>query len=162
MRLGVGFSAAADLRRDKGFEFVHDLGALLLLLDTVTAKNVGVVVDLWDLHVSGGSLAALRKSPVERIVAVRVADAGEGAAAPESEDPARLLPGETGVIDTAAALVSLAEMGYDGPVTPAPAASQFRGMRRDAIVRAAGEKLDAAWKRAGLNAAGKLTVAAGR
>ena len=73
-----------------------------------------------------------------------------------------MLPGETGVIDTAAALVALAEMGYDGPVTPAPDKSQLRGMRRDAIVKAAGEKLDAVWKRAGLNAVGKQTVAAGR
>jgi sugar phosphate isomerase/epimerase len=160
IRLGVGFSASADARHDKAVEFVHDLDALLLLLSTVAAKNVGIVVDLWDLHVSQGTLAPLRKGPPERIVAVRVADAGEPAA-DGSTEPARLLPGESGAIDTAAALVALAEMGYDGPVTPAPGPNT-RGLRRDAYVKAAGERLDAAWKAAGLNAAGKLAVSASR
>ena len=161
VRLGVGFVASAEARREKAFEFVHDLDALLLLLSTVAAKNVGVVVDLWDLHISHGTLTPLLKGSPERIVAIRVADAGE-AAAEGSTEPARLLPGESGAIDTAAALVALAEMGYDGPVTPAPGPSQTRGLRRDAMVKAAGEKLDVAWKAAGLNAAGKLAVSASR
>ena len=55
-------------------------------------------------------------------------------------------------------LTLLAEIGYDGPVTPAPHPKQFVGQRRDQIVKQAGQSLDAVWKSAGLNPAGKLTA----
>jgi sugar phosphate isomerase/epimerase len=162
IRLGFGFSAAAEARRGRSFEFIHDLDALSMLLGMVGAKNVGLIVDLWDMHVAGNSLASLRKAGVERIVAVRLADAPDEGAASELSQVSRLLPGETGAIDSTAALVALAEMGYDGPVTPAPHATRFQGMRRDAIVKLAGEKLDQAWKAAGLSPAGKLSASVGR
>ena len=73
-----------------------------------------------------------------------------------------MLPGETGVIDSAAALTQLAEMGFDGPVTPAAHPKRFEGQSRNAIAKSAGEKLDAVWKGAGLNASGKLTAAAAK
>ena len=72
------------------------------------------------------------------------------------------MPGETGTIDIPAVLTSLAELGYSGPVTPLPHSSQFAGLRRDQIVKLTGERLDAAWKAAGLSLAGKLSAVAGR
>jgi hypothetical protein len=67
-----------------------------------------------------------------------------------------LLPGETGAIDSAAALTALAEMGYDGPVVPMPHADRFKGLGRQQIFRTTSEKLDQVWKAAGLSPAGKL------
>ena len=70
----------------------------------------------------------------------------------------RRLPGDGGAIDNVGLLAALAELRYDGPVTPAPDKSTLAGLGRDAIVKQAGAVLDAAWKAAGLNAAGKLTA----
>lgn len=163
VRLGVGFSAAASDRTGKAFEFIHSLDALMMLLGMVPAPNLGVAVDLWQLWASGGSIDQLRKLKPQQLVAVYVSDVANPGAEPEKQPLAsRRLPGETGTIDVAAALSTLAEMGYAGPVTPLPDASQFAGMRRDAIVKLAGEKLDAAWKAAGLSPTGKLAAGAGR
>ena len=162
LRLGIGFLAAAHWRRDKPYQFIHQLDALLMLLGLVGRRNVGIVLDLWNLHVAGGGIDEVRRLPVEQIVALEVADFPPDADRETCGEEARLLPGETGVIDTPAVLVSLAERGYDGPVTPAPHPSRFAGLRRDEIGKRAGQALDAVWKAAGLSPGGKLTTSAGK
>jgi len=164
VRLGVGFQAQADFRAGKHFEFIHSLDALLVLLGTIGKGQVGVSLDLWQVWAGGGSLDALRsKLRPDQIVTVQLADAAEAIATPENAPlSSRRLPGETGVIDSAAALVTLAEAGYQGPITPAPDTSRFAGMRRDSIVKLAAEKLDAVWKRAGLSPSGKIAAPAGK
>ena len=164
VRLGVGYSAAASDRQGKAFEFIHTLEALLMLLGMTPAKNLGVSLDLWHLWASGGSFDVVRtKLKPEQIVAVQLADVADPGAEPEGQPVAsRRLPGETGTIDTPAVLTALAELGYSGPVTPLPHSSQFAGLRRDQIVKLTGERLDAAWKAAGLSPAGKLSAVAGR
>lgn len=162
IRLGLGFHAAGDLRQGKAFEFIRGLDPLLMLVSVLGTRNVGVVLDLWDLHASGGSIEAIRKLSAEKIVSVRLADAAPDAAAGGWPSTSRVLPGETGQIDAAAALVVLAELGYDGPVIPVPHQKRLAGMRRDAIVKLAGEKLDQVWKAAGLNPAGKLAASTAR
>jgi sugar phosphate isomerase/epimerase len=162
IRLGLSFQAAGDVPNGKAFEFIRGLDALLMLLSVLGARNVGVVLDLWDLYASGGSLEAIRKLSADKIVAVQVADAASDAAAGAWPATSRVLPGETGLIDAAGALAMLAELGYDGPVVPVPHLSRVAGLRSDAIVKLAGEKLDQVWKAAGLNPAGKLTASAVR
>jgi sugar phosphate isomerase/epimerase len=164
VRLGVGFQALAEFRNGKHFEFVHSLDALLVLLSTVGARQVGVSLDLWQVWAAGGSLDAVRtKLKSDQIVTVQLADADAAVATPELAPlSSRRLPGETGLIDSAAALVTLAELGYHGPITPTPDTSRFVGVRRDAIVKLAAEKLDAVWKVAGLSPTGKLTAPAGK
>lgn len=164
VQLGVGFSAEAAQREGKAFEFIHGLDALTLLLSMLGAKNVGVWLDLWQLWVSGGTLDVVRqKLKADQIVTVSLSDVADPGDDPERQSAeSRRLPGETGVIDSAAALTMLAELGYAGPVTPQPHSSQFAGMRRDDIVKLAGEKLDAVWKAAGLSPSGKLGASAGR
>ena len=158
IRLGIGFRAAIDVRQGQAFEFVRTLDALLMLLSVVQARNVGLVLDEWDLVAGGGSLESLQKVGAEKIVAVQLADAAADAAAQNWPSSSRLLPLETGVIDSTALLVWLAEHGYDGPITPVPSIKRLAGMRRDAIVKLAGTQLDKAWKGAGLTAAGKLAT----
>ena len=162
IRLGVGFSSAPEARANKAFEFIHTLDTLLLLLGSVPAKSIGVTVDLWDIHASGGSLDALKKLGGERLIAVRVADAPADVPVAELQASQRMLPGEGGAIDSSAALVTLSEFGFDGPVTPVPHPDQLRGLRREAAVKRVGEALDRVWKTAGLNVAGKLAAPARR
>jgi sugar phosphate isomerase/epimerase len=160
VRLGVGFLAAAHWRTDKAFQFIHQLDPLLMLLNMAGRKNIGISLDLWQLHVAGGGIETVLKLPASQIVTVQVADFPADTSRETCREDARLLPGETGVIDTPAVLVALAERGYDGPVTPVPGPNYFAGQRRDEIGKRAGQALDQVWKAAGLSPAGKLAAAA--
>lgn len=154
--LAVEFCGPAHLRKDRAFEFVHDLDAALTLIKMVAAKNVGLLVDTWHLHTSGGSMEDIRKIPAERIVSVQIADAPTDVAQEDYQNDTRCLPGETGVVDCAAALTILAEMGYDGPVTPEPLNPRLDGMGRAGAVSAVAKALDEVWQSAGLSPSGKL------
>jgi len=160
IRLGVSFSSDASLRKDRAFEFIHGLDTLQLLLSSVSARNVGFVVDLFDLHVAGGTVDDLRKIGAAKLVGVLLADAPADTPASECLPAQRMLPGEGSGIDSSAALVLLAELGYDGPITPTAHPDQLKGLRREAAVKRVGEAVDSVWKAAGLNSLGKLAPAA--
>lgn len=149
IRLGVGFRAAAELRKEKVFQFIHEMDALRLLLSMVNASNLGIVVDTWDLFVAGGSIDSIRALAVDQIVAVQLADAPADVPSAELTEKSRLLPGATGRIDNAAVLAALAEMGYKGPVAAKPHKSVLPSGRRDLIVKSIAQALDNVWKAAG-------------
>ena len=161
VRLGLGFRAAEYLRKDKAFQFIHDLDALTLLVNMVDAPNIGVLLDVWDVVAGGGSLESVRKLPAGQIVAVQVAEMAAGVAAADLDDKSRLLPGaENGRIDVTAVLAYLAEAGYEGPVTPKPSRGIFQTRRRDLIVKQTGEALDRCWRAAGLVSERKFVATA--
>ncbi len=151
VRFGIGFQAAEYLRKNQAFQFVHDLDALTLLLNMVAAPNIGLLLDIWDVVVGGGSLDSVRKLPVNQIVAVHVADLPPLAGNGEIDEKSRLLPGgEGGRIDITTLLVYLKSAGYDGPVTPRPSRGIFQSRRRDLVIKQAGEAMDKVWRAAGL------------
>lgn len=160
VRLGIGFRAVEELRKSQAFQFIHDLDALSLLLSMVGTDNVGMLLDVWELHVSGGTVENVRSLSAEQIVAVDLADVPAGVPTSELTDASRTLPAAEGGIGLAQYLVALAELGYRGPVTLKPHRSALVGGRRDPIVRKVGEALDAVWKRAGLTPDGKLKAPA--
>ena len=158
---GVGFQAAEYLRKDKAFQFIHDLDALTLLMNMVNAPNMGLLLDVWDLVAGGGSLETIRNLPLGQIVAVQVAEMPSDVPVSELDETSRLLPNaEDCRIDVAAALTILAEFGYNGPVTVRPSRGAFHSRRRDVVVKQAGEALDKVWRAAGLTPEGKLAVPA--
>jgi sugar phosphate isomerase/epimerase len=147
VRLALGFQAAEHLRKDKPFQFIHDLDALTLLVNMTAAPNLGLLVDTWDLYACGGTVDTLRKIPSTQVVAVQVADMPLG----EVPENSRLLPGgENGRIDFVAVLAALSQIRYDGPVTPKPSRSVFQSRRRDVVVKQAGEAMDRIWRAAGI------------
>ncbi len=148
--LGLGFHGAATLRKDKAYQFIHEMDALGLLVSMIGAPNLGLIVDLWDIAASGGSLENVTKTPVEQIVAVQLADMPEDKPIEELTVEDRLLPGETSRPDCAAALVALKEMGFEGPVTPMPHRNVFKSNRRDPIAKVAGIALANVWTAAGM------------
>jgi len=151
VRFGVGFKAAEYLRKNQAFQFVHDLDALTLLLNMVAAPNIGLLLDIWDVVVAGGSLDSVRKLPVDQIVAVQVADLPPADGNGEIDEKSRLLPGAEGArIDVTTLLVYLKSAGYDGPVTPRPSRGIFQSRRRDLVVKQVGEAMDKVWRAAGL------------
>lgn len=155
IQLAVGFNAAADGPVEGEYEFIRDPTALLLLLDLVGQDNVGMLVDIWQLHAAGASMAALPRLKGDRVVSVFVADAPADVPPESLTSTARLLPNETGVIDTAAALTTLKAFEYKGPVTVVPHRGRFEKLSRDAIIRKTTESLDTVWKAAGVPVAAK-------
>lgn len=160
--LAVGFEPACDRREGFAFEFIYDFDTLSMLMSMAPSKTLSFVIDTWNIVAGGASLESLKRLSVDKVGAVYLADAIESLPAKQWPRSNRVLPGETGLIDNQEVLTWLAEIGYDGPVYPAPEPATLAGQRRDVIVKSAGEKLDTIWKAAGLNPAGKLTTAATR
>ena len=87
-----------------------------LALAHASGPNVGVTLDAWHWHHSGGTVADIRAADASRIVHVHVSDAR--AMPPEEvRDDMRLLPGE-GVIDLVGFFGALQALGYRGGVAP--------------------------------------------
>jgi sugar phosphate isomerase/epimerase len=143
MRLGITFQAAADHRSGMANPFIATPEALVAFLKTTSASNLGVVVDIWDWTVGGGTAELLNGLKAEQIVDVRLADLPEGFDAETVTDADRLAPGSTGVIDITSYLRFLADNEYKGPLTPVPAAAQLSG-KRDVIVREVAASVDQA------------------
>lgn len=163
LKLAVGFDSSAGARQGKSFEFVRDFDALTVLLSTVGAANVGLWLDVWHVWASGSPLDEVRKKLKRgQVAAVSLSDAAEESAADRQDPGSRRLPGETGIIDCSGVLSKLAELGYDGPVTPVPGQVQIATMRRDQLVKLAGTQLDTLWKAAGLGPAPKMAATASR
>ncbi len=158
MCLGLEFRANAELRKDRAFQFIHTFDALATLVGMIRTSNIGVAVDLFEMHVVGNGFEEARKVG-DRIVSVILADAPADKPAASLQDTDRLLPGENGTIDVPAVLVALTELGYDGPITPSVSSANTKGMKRDQIVKTAGERLTQAWTAAGLSPTGKRAAA---
>jgi sugar phosphate isomerase/epimerase len=162
IRLGIGFLAPKACREDRPFQFMQTFDEIVLLLRSVGSPNVGLSVDTWHWHLGGGKLESLRAVGTEQIVTVSLADAEPNTTAADAKLDERRWPNGSGEIDNAGVLATLAEMRYDGPVTPAPGKKVLAGLGRDKLVKQAGAGLDEAWKAAGLNPSGRLTAVPGR
>ena len=161
IRLGIGFLAPHGCRAGRNSPFIQVADSTMLLLRTIGAANVGLAFDSWHWHLGGGTLDLLRALKGDKIVTVALADCDAIATAQSAQLESRRLPGEGGSLDAAAVLSTLAELRYEGPVTPAPDKSQFKGLSRDKIVKQVGAALDQVWKAAGLSMAGRLASVPG-
>jgi len=160
IRLGLAFVAPAAARRDRAFQFIHTADALTTFARTTGAANVGIVLDIWQWHVAGGTWDQMQAVAASDIVSVLLADATTEAGRDDVAETTRVLPGENGTIDAVAALSHLAAIGYDGPVTPNPHPSRFAGQKREDIVKLTAQALDKVWQTAGLSKSGRLSVGA--
>ena len=80
--------------------------------------NIGVILDVWHWHHSGGTVADILAADASRLVHVHVSDAK--AAAPEDvRDNQRVMPGE-GIVDLVGFFQALRKIGYADGVSPEP------------------------------------------
>jgi len=149
MKLGLAIRPETEARGEAANAFVHTFEGLLGLL-AVAPPQIGAVVDAWALHVTGESAAMVAKVPAGRIVEVRLSDAPRGTPAAELVRADRLLPGDTGAIAAGPLLSAARAAGFDGPVTPWADRATLAGRGREKIVRLAGERMEQAWREAGL------------
>jgi sugar phosphate isomerase/epimerase len=110
--------------------------------------NVGVVLDVWHWHHSGGTTADILATPRERIVHVHASDA-RAQPAEDVRDNQRLMPGE-GVIDLDGFFQSLKKIGYVDGVSPEPLGRVPAEMSPEEGARLALTTTRAAMKKAGV------------
>ena len=147
--LGLTIQPEAEAREGKAHQFISTYEGLLGLV-AVAHERIGAVADAWALHVTGEPFEIIEKTPRGRLVEVRLSDAPREGVAAALNHAQRLMPGETGIIDSAAVLRHAKAAGFEGPVTPWADRATLAGRGREKIVRLAGDRLEAAWKDAGL------------
>lgn len=142
VKLALNFLATPTERADGGFEFIHQVDPLLLLINSVGRDNVGILLDTWHWWVGGGDIKKLRALRGEQFLSVRLADFPATADLTTITEDQRLMPGEGAGIGSAAVLTVLEDLGYDGPVALAPNPAPFKGQKRESTVKLASETLD--------------------
>jgi sugar phosphate isomerase/epimerase len=145
---GLEFLGPATLQKQFKFPFIRRVDQMLELIAAVGQPSVGLVLDVFHLYCSGGSVADLAKAPASvPIVNVHLNDARADRSAEAQIDGERAMPMETGVIDSPAVLRWLRSRGYDGPLIAEPFQpwhGKLAAMDAESAARIAVEKLRAA------------------
>jgi sugar phosphate isomerase/epimerase len=148
--LGLEFIGPKTLRKTLAHRFIYTLEGMLALGAAMGTGNVGLLLDIWHLYTSHGSIEQVRELNPTEVVVVHINDAPAGVAVDEQMDQVRALPGETGVLDLAGFLQALEEIGYDGPVTVEPFSQRVRAMTTPEAVAATAEAVRKVWPRSGV------------
>jgi sugar phosphate isomerase/epimerase len=115
VRLALEFLGPLHIRKAKPHEFIYKMPEMLEFAKEC-GPNVGVLLDSWHWHHSGGKVADILAAGKDGVITVQVADAPS--LAPEQiKDSERLLPGE-GIIDWNAFFGALRKIGYDANISP--------------------------------------------
>jgi sugar phosphate isomerase/epimerase len=120
LRLGLEYVGTLTSRNRQKYVFVHTLAEMKELIAEIGTGNVGLVLDSWHWWQAGDSADDLLTLTNDDIVSVDLNDAPAGVPKEQQKDNERELPCATGVIDVAAFLRALAQVGYNGPVRAEP------------------------------------------
>jgi sugar phosphate isomerase/epimerase len=130
-RLGLEYVGTKTSRERSRYQFVHSLAELKELIAEIGTGNVGVVLDSWHWWQADDTVADLLTLKNQDIVSVDLNDAPAGPAKEKQIDGQRELPCATGVIDLAAFLKALNQIGYDGPVRAEPFNKALNDLKND-------------------------------
>lgn len=150
-RFGMEFIGPKTLRDANKHLFVYTLDGMLALGAAIGTGNMGLLLDVWHLYTSHGSIDDVRKLRKEDIVSVHVNDAPADKAIDEQIDNVRALPGETGVLNIVDFLHALRDIGYDGPVTAEPFSQRVRDLPPEQAVAETAASMEKIWSLAGLS-----------
>ena len=119
VRIGLEFLGVLQFRSgpSPSYPFVWTLPETAALAADC-GPNVGVILDAWHWHHSGGTAAEIRATPRSRLVHVHASDA-KPMPPQDVRDNMRLMPGE-GSIDLVAFFQALKAIGYTDGVSPEP------------------------------------------
>lgn len=120
VRLGLEYVGTKTLWTSEKYPFVHTMAETKELIDAIGMSNVGFVLDSWHWHNAGETQDDILTLSDSDIVAVDLNDAPFGVDTDELNDTSRELPMATGVIDMAAFLEGLVQVGYTGPARAEP------------------------------------------
>ena len=119
IRLGLEFLGVLQFRTPprSAHEYIFTLPETVALAKEL-GPNIGVVLDIWHWHHSGGTVADILATPSSRIVHIHISDA-KAQPPEEVRDNGRLMPGE-GIIDGTGFFQALKKIGYEGGISPEP------------------------------------------
>lgn len=117
VRLGLEFLGPVYFRTRAPYPFIWTLPETVALAEEC-GPNVGVILDAWHWHHSGGTTAEILAAGKSRIVHVHVSDA-KPQPPEEVRDNQRFMPGE-GAIDLLGFFQALKKIGYEDGVSPEP------------------------------------------
>jgi sugar phosphate isomerase/epimerase len=153
IRLGLEFLGPLYMRTGPGrggeprHPFIWTLPETVALAQDA-GPNIGVVLDVWHWHHSGGTIDDILATEGSRIVHVHISDAKPQD--PESvRDNQRHMPGE-GIIDLVAFLRALQKIGYEGGVSPEPLGRIPKEMPPEDGARLGLETTTAVFRKAGV------------
>jgi len=126
--------------------FIYTLPETLALAND-SGPNVGVVLDIWHWHHSGGTLTEILASG-GRIVHVHMSDA-KSMAPDDVRDNMRVFPGE-GIVDSTGFLQALKKIGYADGISPEPLGRIPADMSTEEAARLGFETTMAAMQKAGV------------
>jgi sugar phosphate isomerase/epimerase len=152
VRLGLEFLGVQQFRAGREGApppnpFIWTLPETLALAKDC-GPNIGVILDVWHWHHSGGTTAEITATQASRIVHVHISDAKP--MAPEAvRDNMRFMPGE-GSIDLDGFLRALKTIGYADGVSPEPLGRVPAEMTAEDAAKLGLETTLAAMKKAGV------------
>jgi sugar phosphate isomerase/epimerase len=122
IRLGLEFLGPLYMRMGRAggppsTPFIWNLPETVALARD-SGPNIGVILDAWHWHHSGGTTSDILAADSSRIVHVHVSDAKQ-APPEEVRDNQRVMPGE-GIIDLVGFFQALKKIGYVDGVSPEP------------------------------------------
>lgn len=119
MSFGMEFIGPKTLRDSFRYPWVYTMGEMLRVASEI-GPNVGILLDLWHLYTSGGTVSEVEKVQESKISLVHINDAPMGVEMYALVDNKRGLPGATGVLPLAEFMSALRKIGYSGPVEAEP------------------------------------------
>lgn len=132
--LGLEFIGPRHFRTAPDNVWFYDIAGALQACDEIASvakcDNLGLLVDCFHWFNTQGSAMDLASIPAEQVVHVHINDV-PNVSLDEQRDDVRFLPGETGVIDIAAFLSTLAAIGYAGPVSTEVLGNALDGLSPD-------------------------------
>jgi sugar phosphate isomerase/epimerase len=143
---GLEFVGPPSFRKNKKYEFIHNLDALLELLNDIGTSNIGILLDAFHWDLAGQSYGDFKKIPDKRwVTVVHINDGIAGVPAEEQQDQQRELPGATGFIRIADFFKGLQDLDYDGPVLVEPFYQPFKTMVFEDALKMATAAMDKVW-----------------
>lgn len=133
-RLGLEYVGPKTLWTARRYPFIHSMAEMKELLAEINMSNMGFVLDTWHWYTAGETPADLATLKNSDIICIDLNDAPANIPVDQQIDSKREIPLATGVIDTAAFLNSLNQIGCDAPVRCEPFNAALRAKPREEIL----------------------------
>lgn len=133
-RLGLEYVGPKTLWTARRYPFIHSMAEMKELLAEINMPNMGFVLDTWHWYTAGETPADLATLKNSDIICIDLNDAPANIPVDQQIDSKREIPLATGVIDAAAFLNSLNQIGCDAPVRCEPFNAALRAKPREEIL----------------------------
>jgi len=145
VRLGLEYVGPKTSWSSQRYPFIHTMAEMKELIAEINTGNVGIQLDSWHWWNAGETAADILSLKASDVIAVDLNDAPAGIPKDQQVDNRRELPCATGVIDLAAFLNALNQIGYDGPVRAEPFNQAVNKMSKEDACAAAAAALKRAF-----------------